>query len=169
MGNLYLTHGHFGLCGSYLIRLLGMGMLISNKVISRAAIEPRALLYTLSSHNSPLTLTWHSPAVTQGQGQRSPSALGQGHLLHFPHTSRGQRRQSSKKPTQEVTRRHPRRKKRWLRRKPKKIKELRPRRQPKKLKEEARKLGCLLCLLLNFLDCLLCLLSTSWAAFFAFS
>ncbi len=31
----YLTHSHFGLCGSCLIRLLGMGMLISNKVVAR--------------------------------------------------------------------------------------------------------------------------------------
>ena len=49
----YLTHGHFGLCGSYLIRLLGMGMLISNKVISHTAIEPRALLYKLQHGQCP--------------------------------------------------------------------------------------------------------------------
>ena len=42
----YLTHGHFGLYGSYLIRLLGMGMLISIKVSGCTALGLRALPYT---------------------------------------------------------------------------------------------------------------------------
>ncbi len=41
----YLTAGHFGLCGSYLIRLLGMGMLISINISRCTSLGLRVLPY----------------------------------------------------------------------------------------------------------------------------
>ncbi len=49
----YLTDGHFGLCGSYLIRLLGMGMLISIQVSRCTWLGLRALPYTWTGGQLP--------------------------------------------------------------------------------------------------------------------
>ena len=43
----YLTHGHLGLYGSYLIRLIGMGMLLSIKVSRCTELGLRALPYII--------------------------------------------------------------------------------------------------------------------------